>query len=185
MPPSGASWVSQFPTSRATSSLAGSFRTSVESFIAALRSAGASVTISATFRPLERAYLMHYAFQIARQGLPPASVPAYPGVDIQWTHTDSIGNPDPVASRAGATAMVQAYNIVHLPSLTSRHTEGLAIDMNIAWSGSLNIALPTGGAQNITTTPRSGANAELHSVGSKYGVIKLVSDRPHWSNDGH
>jgi hypothetical protein len=38
----------------------------------------------------------------------------------------------------------------------------------------------------IETTPRTGAdNKRLHAVGATYGVIKLVSDRPHWSDTGH
>jgi hypothetical protein len=26
---------------------------------------------------------------------------------------------------------------------------------------------------------------DLHALGATYGVIKLVSDPPHWSDDGH
>jgi len=35
-------------------------------------------------------------------------------------------------------------------------------------------------------TPRTGAgNTALHGVGAGYGVHKIVSDPPHWSDDGH
>jgi D-alanyl-D-alanine dipeptidase len=182
---SGLPWVNRYPTSSSTNSLVGTFQTNAESFISALRAAGATVTISATYRPPERAHLMHYAYRIANEGLAPSAVPAYPGVDIQWVHTDSLGNPDVPASRTAARAMVRGYGIVHRPSLTSRHTEGLAIDMNISWTGTLSIPLGNNQTRQITTTPRSGANTDLHAVGRGFGVIKLVTDPPHWSNDGH
>jgi hypothetical protein len=38
----------------------------------------------------------------------------------------------------------------------------------------------------ISSTPRTGAfNTDLHQVGASYGVVKLVTDHPHWSADGH
>jgi hypothetical protein len=37
----------------------------------------------------------------------------------------------------------------------------------------------------VTSAPRNGGNASLQQVGQSYGVIKLVSDPPHWSTDGH
>ena len=36
-----------------------------------------------------------------------------------------------------------------------------------------------------SASPRSGANKQLQAVGAGYGVIKLKSDPPHWSSDGH
>ncbi len=182
---SGASWVAQYPTSTDTTTLTGDFRTNADSFIAALRTAGATVVISATFRPLERAHLMHYSYRVGHGGLPPASVPAYPGIDIQWVHTNSLGQPDPAASRDAARAMVLAYEITYAPALTTRHTDGLAVDMTISWTGDLTIANADGTTTTITSVPRSGQNTELHAVGATYNVIKLVPDRPHWSSDGH
>jgi hypothetical protein len=81
--------------------------------------------------------------------------------------------------------MVAAYGTVYRPSLTSRHTEGRAVDMDISWNGTLAIAGANGQNVSIATTPRNGGNAELHSVGAGYGAHKLVSDPPHWSDDGH
>jgi hypothetical protein len=183
---SGAQWIGRFPTSTSTADLSPSFAQAVDSFIAALQAAGANVAISATYRPPERAYLMHYAYRIARSGLDPATVPAMAGVDICWLHRDSVGNPDVAASITAAEAMVQGYGIVFAPALHSRHTERLAIDMNITWTGNLTIEDGNGQTVTITTTPRTGAgNLDLHAVGATYGVIKLVSDRPHWSSDGH
>jgi hypothetical protein len=182
---SGAQWVSRFPTSQSVNDLASPFQGSVSSFIAALKSGGASISIAATYRPKERAYLMHYAWRIAKEGLDPVSVPAMNGVEICWLHRKEDGSPDVSASRSAAAAMVQAYQIVHKPSLTSRHTEKQAIDMSISWSGALQITNGSGDTVTISSTPRNGSNSELHTIGSTYGVYKLVSDPPHWSSDGH
>jgi hypothetical protein len=38
---------------------------------------------------------------------------------------------------------------------------------------------------SITGGPRDGSNPELIKVGATFGVMKLVSDPPHWSDDGH
>ncbi|HEU4326647.1 MAG TPA: glycoside hydrolase family protein [Roseiflexaceae bacterium] len=182
---SGEQWVARFPTSRSTADLAGDFGGNVDRFIEALRAAGASVRISATLRPPERAFLMHYAWRIAQGDINPADVPAREGVEIDWVHRNAQGRPDRAASRAAAQRMVDAYEIVHRPSLTSRHTEGLAIDMTITWSGTLSIANAEGETVRIASTPRTGAgNTELHAVGATYGVQKLASDPPHWSSDG-
>jgi hypothetical protein len=100
-------------------------------------------------------------------------------------HTDAGGNVNLAASRAAAEAMVNAYRIVYKPALESRHTQGKAIDMNITWSGTLRITNGRGQVVTITSTPRTGAdNRELHTVGTTFGVMKLVGDPPHWSEDG-
>ncbi|MBL9102626.1 MAG: hypothetical protein JNL82_16895 [Myxococcales bacterium] len=183
---SGVGWTASFPTSNSTGDLAGDFRGNVERFLAALVAAGATRRISATLRPPKRAFLMHYAYRIAVEGLDPADVPAHPEIDIQWVHTRADA-PDLLASREAAQAMVSAYGIVDRPALTSRHIEGLAIDVTISWTGDLTVALPDGTTRTITTTPRTGMNAELKEVGALYGVIKSrrgAKDPPHWSSDG-
>ena len=186
MPLSGPSWVAQFPTSRSLEDLAEPFRDKARAFLAAVQQAQASVSIADTLRPPQRAYLMHYAFAVARSSQDPATVPAMAGVDIEWVHPDADGNPDPDASKAAAEQMVQGSGIVYSPALTSRHTQGLAIDMNITWQNDLTIANADGSSVTITSEPRTGAgNADLHQVGSTYGLIKLLSDAPHWSSDGH
>jgi len=182
---SGAAWVAKFPTGTTTADLVDPFKTKAIAFIAALRAAGATVTISATLRPPERAYLMHWSFRIAKQGYDPATVPAMTGVDIEWVHRDAKKQVDRAASKAAALAMVNGYGIVYRPALRSRHTEGNAIDMNISWQTSLVVTPPKGTAVTIKSKPRDGGNTELHAVGRAFGVIKLVSDPPHWSSDGH
>jgi hypothetical protein len=183
---SGPEWVKRFPTGRSVNDLAEPFRTRVTRFIDALRAARATVTISATRRPRERAYLMHYAYRIAREDLDPAKVPSFQGVHILWVHTDQEGKPDLAASRKAALLMVQRYDIVHRPALNSRHIEGLAIDMSIEWLHDLEIVRGDGRRVTIKSAPKNGAgNSELHDVGLSYGVHKLRGDPPHWSSDGH
>jgi hypothetical protein len=203
---SGLPWVSRFPTSTSTADLAEPFRSNADSFIGALRAAGATVSISATLRPPERAYLMHYAWAIAHGLENPANVPAYSGggVNICWLHYKSTdGTADTTASKSAAQDMIgrNGYNMSADAKLNSNHIQGLAIDMTISWKGTLNIregTLNNGSGQivSINTTPRSGGtgkcgegNAQLRRVGETYGVLKLVSctnpDPPHWSIDGH
>lgn len=176
---SGPSWVSRFPTGTTTQSLTPAFAAAVNLFVAALRQGGASVTISATLRPPERAFLMHYSYKVARSGLDPANVPAMAGVAIDWVHRDAKAKVNLTASRAAASQMVSGYGIVYAPALVSRHSQGRAIDMNV--TNYLNKKFVDGKA--VTTTVKSAA--ELHALGATFGVIKLVNDPPHWSDDGH
>jgi hypothetical protein len=184
MPLSGSSWVSKFPTSTDVEDLIPPFRDNVKLFIAAIKAAGADLTISATYRPLERAWLMAYAWSIAREKLSPAKVPANPAIDIDWVYRRPNGRIDYVASRKAAEDMVQGYDIAFKPALTSQHTARLAIDMTISWPATLSIVNAQGKTVAITSLPRSGSNADLIAVGATYKVIKLVSDPPHWSVDG-
>jgi hypothetical protein len=173
---SGPDWVSQFPTSNSVDDLVEPFRDNVNRFLSALNDAGATVSIAATLRPPERAYLMHYSFLIARGGADPSSVPVMAGVDIQWAHD---------AAKSAAEAMVQGYDIVFQPALASRHTQGLAIDMDIAWEGVLTITDANGVDTTVSALPRNGGNSALQAVANSYGVKKLATDAPHWSSDGH
>ena len=182
--PSGVAWVSRFPGSRSLDDLEPPFRDNCRRFVAALQAAGASVTISSTVRPAERAYLMRSAYDVSR-GLSPASVPPHPGVNIRWVHTDGAGNVALAASRAAAQEMVSAYQLRYQPSLTSNHIRKRAVDMTISWTGNLAIRDGNGRLVTITSTPRTGAdNTALHAVGASFGVKKLVVDPPHWSDDG-
>jgi hypothetical protein len=108
------------------------------------------------------------------------------GVDIDWVHRTPSGAPDIPKSRSAAGQMVGMYEIVSQPALTSRHTEGRAVDMNISWDGSLNVDGPNGGVTEIASEPRTGMNSDLIQVAATYGVIKahFANDPPHWSDDG-
>jgi hypothetical protein len=120
---------------------------------------------------------MHWSFCIAREAADPATVGPMDGVDIQWVHPNA---------KAAAELMVRAYGVVFRPVLNTRHTSGLAVDMDITWPGDLTIARADGQSVTIASLPRTGAgNTDLHKVGASYGVIKLLTDAPHWSVDGH
>lgn len=187
---SGAAWVARFPTSRSTDDLLSPFREACVAFLAALRTANATVTVSATLRPPNRAYLMHWAWRIVNQQYDPRTVPDRDGVDVRWDHVDAEGNYDLAASVAAAREMVNGYGIGRLrvaPSLNSRHIEGNAIDMTIGWEGDLTIEDASGTEVSISSKPRDGMNEDLHLVGAGYGVVKFhggTRDRPHWSSDG-
>lgn len=183
--PSGSNWVARYPTSTRISDLAPAFANSVSSFVGALRDAGATVRIGATLRPPQRAYLMHWSWRVANEGYDPRRVPPQDAVDIIWDHTDARGEYDELASRHAARDMVNGYEIAFRPSLASRHTEGRAIDMTINWAGALSVRDAASKVVAITSTPRSGENSALQTVGASYGVVKLASDPPHWSDDGH
>lgn len=181
---SGPLWVERFTTSTDLEALEIEFQANVRRFLKALGDAGATVNVTATLRPPERAYLMRFAFLIAKQNLDPHTAPAKSGVNINWVH------PTPDASRQGAQQMCDGYGLNNLqvpPALGSRHTEGKAIDMVISWTGTLSIRNADGSITAITGTPRDGTNATLIAAGKTYGVIHLqppAKDAVHWSTDG-
>lgn len=187
---SGPQWVNRFPGSRLTSDLEVPFRDYTDAFIGALRAAGASVNIGATFRPPERAYLMHWAWRIVHGSADAEAIPAMTGIDIRWDHTDSKGKFSKTLSIAAATEMVNGYNIQNLgvaPALLTRHSLRRAIDMSIKWHGTISIIDAVGIVTEIPTQPRTGMNAILIVVGESYGVIKYNrkgTDHPHWSDTG-
>lgn len=179
---SGAAWFAaneaKFPNSDRVSDLAPAFATQVQSFIDALRAASASVRVSSTLRNRNRAWLMHHAWRIALSEIEPGDVPANPEVDIIWDHGDLR------TSRRAAAAMVQSFGIRFKPSLTSNHIEGTAIDMTISWDHPIDVADASGRMHRVDQ-PRSGnTNTALHAIGASYGVRKLATDPPHWSENG-
>lgn len=171
----GAQWCARFPTSKKTIDLASPFREDVEQFIEALRAAGATVTVSATYRPVERAYLMHWCGMVANSGQDPQAIPPMDGVNIDWT----CGG-DRAAAKKAAAAMMAGYNIAYPAALVSRHTQRRAVDMTIALPDG-GIAVKGRDGKTVKVTGQTG----LVPVGKTFGVIKLASDPPHWSDDGH
>jgi peptidoglycan hydrolase-like protein with peptidoglycan-binding domain len=176
---SGAHWINYFPTSRSLSDLTPPFRDRVLAFQKALVAAGAQTIISATYRPAERAYLMHYAASIDRNEIDPADVPPLAGVPIVWGHyTDAITNQE-------IAAMVDAYGIGGNPvALQSRHTQRNAIDWNVTWKGTISVKDSAGKVIAIGPPNDSSRNQILFNIGASYGVYKLDGDPPHWSTDG-
>lgn len=171
---SGITWVQKFPTSKSTDDLEDTFKTNVNKFIAALKKSGATVSVNATKRPKERAYLMHWCFKISA-GFDPEKVPAMAGVDIEWVHRDAAGKVNGPVSKTHADLMVAGYDIAFEPALITRHSEGKAIDMDIAWT-SKELTITDGAGKDVTikTGNKNGSNTELHKVGASYNVIKLV-----------
>lgn len=169
---SGPQWVTRFPGSNRTNDLNSSFRRSAEDFIVALKAAAANVRISATYRPRERAYLMHYCVKISKGLISPDRVPKMSGVEIEWDHGDER------ASKNAAAEMARGYTIVHPPALISRHTERAAIDMTI--TGIIGKTMLDASAQAVEVTD----NTVLYRVGASYGCHKLIPDPPHWSDNG-
>lgn len=149
--PAGASWCERFPTSKTTASLVQPFRKNVQRFITELERRGCTVTINATRRPEQRAWLMRQAWDIVFRDLNPSKVEVRADIPISWT-------------LRGAQEMVVTYDLAYRPSLTSRHIDGRAVDLEIdGWKGS---------------------DQELWDLGASFGVHKLIEDRPHWSDDG-
>ena len=175
---SGSAWVSKFPASTSLDDLKDPFKTNCKDFVAALEAAGATVSISTTYRPDERAFLMHYAYQVAKGTIAASDVPAKAGININWVH------PTDAASKKAAQEMVDGYGIVYAPTYPSNHSGKTAVDMDISWSGPLKIKNKDGTEAEIKSGAQDGTNTELHKVGATYSVIKLVSDKPHWSATG-
>lgn len=184
---SGKVWCARFPGSDKTSELLPDFKQKCDDFIAAVKAAHGKVEITATYRPPERAYLMHWAHRIYRNNFNPTLVPTMPGVNIRWDH------PTIAASRHAAKQMARLFGILHLdedtpPALNTLHTSREAIDLIISWSGTLHIANQDGSLVSVATLPRNGMNLMLKEVGRAYGLIKFMGgsrDRPHWSTTGH
>lgn len=187
---SGPNWINRYRGSVALADLSFPFRSHAEAFVDALRTAGARVSVAATRRPPERAYLMHWAWKIANGKADPGRIPAMHGVPIIWDHKGRDGRYSNLDSIAAAKAMVRGFQMQRLgvaPSLKSRHTAGLGIDMTICWGGTLSIVDATGETIKVETIPRTGMNRVLHRVGATYGVIKYSRagrDEPHWSDNG-
>lgn len=161
------------------------FRSNAKAFIATLQAAGAVVDVTATKRHQHRAYLFHWSWLIGLGKVPPSQPDKVAAVDIQWDHGDLT------ASRAGAMEMVQGFglavppNSTNAPSLTSLHIFGRAVDMDIQWSGNLNVKKKDGTSVSVPFMPNPNLNTQLHAVGASYGVKKLTTDKPHWSDNGH
>jgi len=181
---SGAAWVARFPDAGTTSALDDAFRPGCEGFIAAMRAGGASVAISSTRRPQERAYLMHFSWLIHKGAINPQNVPEQAGVAIEWVHRTATGAVDLERSRQAAKDMVLGYGIAFRPALHGLHTLGRAIDMTIAWTGTLVVKNKDQASATIASQPRDGFNLDLRKVGKTYGVIKHPTDPPHWSTTG-
>ena len=185
---SGLTWISWAKTNAVDSDsiddLEATFKQNVKDFKAALEAAGATVTVKNTLRSTKRAYLFHWSWKIALDKCKPSEATAMLGVDITWDHGDDA------KSKAGAQEMVTGFGLavppksIYAPSLTSRHIEGKAIDMDITWTGTIKVKNKAGLEVEITYNADANANTVLHTLGATYSVNKLTNDAPHWSTDG-
>jgi hypothetical protein len=175
---SGPEWVKQFRFSDSLDDLSFPFRQYAQEFAAAIKESGATIEISNTYRPPERAHLMHYSVRVANRWMSALDVPPLPGVEIDWVHyTNEL-------SVWWADKMATAYDIAYPPALRSNHTIGRAIDWYVEWEGTLKIKDIDGNIVEIGAPRNSYDNDKLWDVGATYGVYKLPSDPPHWSLDG-
>ena len=179
---SGPHWASvkDYEGSNSLDTLKQPFQANVSRFIDTLRANRARVNISATYRPPERAWLMHWAWFIGKGKIKYSQIGSIKnpyGIDIVWDHGDEK------LTRKAALAMVQAFHMKHAAVLQSRHTERRAIDMTIT---RLPEVLLIDKQQYPIGTAAADSNEMLWFVGDKlFSVIKLPSDPPHWSDDGH
>ncbi len=186
---SGLTWVTWANINATNSSdieeLEETFRQNVKDFKKALEDAGATVTVRSTKRSKKRAYLFHWSWKIALGKAKPSDATAMTGVDIQWDHSDDA------KSKAGAQEMVTGFGLAvppkstNAPSLSSRHIQGKAVDMDIIWTGTIKVKNKSGVDVDVAFNASVNANTVLHTVGATYGVNKLTTDAPHWSTDGH
>jgi hypothetical protein len=180
MIPSGPEWCKKFPTSADVRDLSSAFGPKWAAFEACLKAGGASVSVTATRRPQARAYLMHWSWMVAKGRCKPEDVPPHEGVDIKWDHADAV---------EAAKDMVETYGISptlpYPPSLDSNHIRGDAIDCEIHWKGT-HLFLKDAHGNQVSVDGEPGCmNHKLWEVGAGFGVIKLKTDKPHWSLNGH
>ena len=204
----GPRWPIHFQDDKRIEALNEPFQGNVRRFIAALKAAGATVTINTVYRPQPRAYLMHYSWRVGygRQSasgrythIDPPDVPKYDGseqVPICWKVPGLDGKYSRNLSIKAARDMVSSYHIVvaHGAAYPSNHSARTALDMGIKWHGDLKIRngpqapLADRGVVTISSLPHSGMNRQLWRIGRNYGVIKYVNaqspDPPHWSANG-
>ena len=183
---SGAFWCDRFKGSTALSSLSSPFKENATSFISAMQAAGIAVTKNAAFRPIERSYMMYYAFKIAKGQQDVTTVPPWPGVNIDWAHRNAAGVADAVAAKRAARAMCTAFSInpdsasqkVGKPK-KSRHNFGGAIDLRI--SGYNGKTMKNKAGENVLIN----SWAKLVVVGATYNVNYYPAENMHWSDTGN
>jgi hypothetical protein len=186
---SGTYWVTwasaHANNSTSVGDLAEPFRSNAKAFIKAVQDAGAKVDIETTRRSEKSAYLYHWCWLIGLGKAKPSEATTMLGVDIEWDHGDAA------KSKSGAYEMIQGFGLAmppsstNAPAMNSNHIAGMAIDMEITWTGTIQIKKKDGTSESVTFMSDVNKNVKLHGVGASYGVKKLTTDAPHWSIDGH
>ena len=161
------------------------FRANAKAFIKALKDGGANVDVGTTTRSDKRAYLFHWCWKIGLGKAKASEATTMMGVDIEWDHGDAE------KSKKGAKEMIDGFGLAvppsstNAPALLTNHTPGKAIDMDIAWTGTMKVKRKDGTEESVVFMQEVNKNTKLHAVGASYGVKKLTTDAPHWSLDGH
>jgi hypothetical protein len=181
---SGPQWCARFKGDNTIDALSLPFREKVKKFLQALKDGGISVRVNAVYRPVERSYLMYWAFMICK-GADVTTIPPWPGVHIDWTHRGPDGRPDIAKAKAAAKKMCQGYSIdPQSPSQKvgkpgkSNHNFRLAIDITPsrfegkyvkdAFDNRIKIV-------DFTT---------LVKIGETFGVHYFKGEKMHWSYNG-
>ena len=186
---SGSYWVTWANTyengSKSVDDLVDPFKTNVKAFIQALEDAGATVNVTQTRRSARRAYLYHWCWLIGLGKKKASAAPSMKGVAIGWDHGHDGQSQD------GAKEMISGFGLAvppastNAPALNSNHIAGNAIDMDITWQGIIKIRKKDGTQAPVAYMSEVNRNVDLHAVGESYSVMKLTTDAPHWSVDGH
>ena len=174
-------WTKHFEADNRIQALNQPFRGNVARFVAALRAAGATVTVTNVYRPQPRAYLMHYAWRVAYgrgngrySHLEPPAVPAYDGsekVPICWSVPGLDGRYSRKLSIAAARELTRAYAIVEYgAAYPTNHSGRTAIDMNISWGGTLRVRGGPGAPFNgaMVAIPAGGSYWVVPGSGIRY-----------------
>jgi LysM repeat protein len=181
---SGPQWCARFKGDNTIDALLPPFREKVKKFLQALKDGGVTVSVNAVYRPVERSYLMYWAFMICK-GADVTSIPSWPGVNIDWTHRGPDGRPDIAKAKAAAKKMCQGYSIdPQSPSQKvgkpgkSNHNFRKAIDITPskfdgkyvkdAFDNRIKIV-------DFTT---------LVKIGETFGVHYFKGEKMHWSYNG-
>lgn len=179
---SGPTWVDRYPANISLADLSPGFSSSVQSFLKAIQDASGTYYIIETRISPERAYLMHWAWEIANGKISAQEVDEqHPmaNVAIQWDHGDSQ------ASMAAAEKMNRLYRSRFHSLSVLNHVNGNAIDMRISGLVGKKIKKKDGQSVEIKTDTAKLDPMELAPVGASYGVYHLPGDPLHWSVDGH
>lgn len=187
--PSGKEWVAWANEHAQNSSnlddLESTFKQKAKAFIQALENAGAQVNVLVTRRSDKRAYLFHWSWLIALGKAQPNEPAKRNDVPIIWDHGNTAN------SKNGAQEMVDGFELAvppkstNAPALNSKHISGKAIDLKITWKGKITVKKKDGTQMDIGMQTTANGNVKLQEVGASYGVIKLKTDEPHWSDNGH
>jgi murein DD-endopeptidase MepM/ murein hydrolase activator NlpD len=198
---SGVDWLEKFPHSTDIGMLEAEFGKDLQAFIGALKEGGILVTITTTFRPPQRSYLMYWCQQIAAGKVSPDKVkPFVPEVEgdelvnIDWAHLGSDGQPDLEAAKKAAEEMRVKFligtNAVAKPYRSNHNfRQAKAVDMTLVPKWGIGKVIKNKDRKKIEVEEKK----NLFLVGQSYGVVhfdlrpnKSVprQDDVHWSRTG-